>query len=743
MTENIASLLQILRSDSAVDVKVKALTSLANFGTEEEKRQEILAHDGVEIISSFLKRKDIPKAQMRACVCVLNICVHPEIKQKLCDSGAIEALLALLDEYDHIPQTTQYAVGALNNLANDFTCQRYIVEKGGLEATVKLLNQCKPDDVVTKQYAVGVLGSISIIPEVGHDLFEKYGGLNIIHRLLDEHADDLELVQRSTGVLWNVAISEQNRKLYDQQIVERLLGLLKFPDREVICNSLVVLGMLSMDSDVGTAIINNSENALESAISLLNEYESSDDEELKGFGLMFIGNLCQCDPNSRDRVRELGALPLIARQLDTSVADTLGKAVGCILALAINQNNAQLFATGAEENVLERLISLLLLEYGEEDSETLDIIRVATTSLGTIAYFDNTKDAIVEKGGVDTLIELLTKTVRPDGEIAFGDEELLEKITGFALNMSSDQNVRNLFKKLNGIQPLIDLLDHEQEEIRNNAAGALCNLSIDASIKTLIKKLGGLRRLLSIMQENLNGETSTVTKVIRKDKAKPVKTQIVRQTKSPDVNNQSPQKQKVELTEEEKKPEVVSIPRTGGPPKKRTIKMVADDVELFDNTNITPVTPVQRATSSTPTSKPQTPQQDLISPDSIRNINVDTISDEEVMTQFEKMQQKSVGSWIQSKMNSVLENAGKSKATFGRVVEPLPVEEYEKNPDQPLPLAALQTGRKFPSWVDPACRERYLSDRDFVQVFNGITRDTFEQYPDWKKMQLKKSVGLF
>jgi len=43
---------------------------------------------------------------------------------------------------------------------------------------------------------------------------------------------------------------------------------------------------------------------------------------------------------------------------------------------------------------------------------------------------------------------------------------------------------------------------------------------------------------------------------------------------------------------------------------------------------------------------------------------------------------------------------------------------------------------------DPTCREMYLSDSDFARLFKMDKQD-FSKLPKWKKLQLKKGVGIF
>ncbi|KAK2490675.1 hypothetical protein MC885_017234 [Smutsia gigantea] len=50
--------------------------------------------------------------------------------------------------------------------------------------------------------------------------------------------------------------------------------------------------------------------------------------------------------------------------------------------------------------------------------------------------------------------------------------------------------------------------------------------------------------------------------------------------------------------------------------------------------------------------------------------------------------------------------------------------------------------QELPEDVNPAKKENYLSEQDFVSVF-GITRGQFAALPGWKQLQMKKEKGLF
>ncbi|XP_072254499.1 advillin [Pyxicephalus adspersus] len=63
---------------------------------------------------------------------------------------------------------------------------------------------------------------------------------------------------------------------------------------------------------------------------------------------------------------------------------------------------------------------------------------------------------------------------------------------------------------------------------------------------------------------------------------------------------------------------------------------------------------------------------------------------------------------------------------------------------QCFPLDALKgkQSHELPEGVDPAKKEAYLTDQDFLIAF-GITRGQFSALPAWRQLSLKKEYGLF
>lgn len=96
------------------------------------------------------------------------------------------------------------------------------------------------------------------------------------------------------------------------------------------------------------------------------------------------------------------------------------------------------------------------------------------------------------------------------------------------------------------------------------------------------------------------------------------------------------------------------------------------------------------------------------------------------------------------------DEGGKAREINGREVaennENEPEKKSEKKYAHPeecdsVPLSQLNTA-PFPSHVDPAQRELYLSDEEFDSLLK-VKKVKWKELPSWKRQSLKKKNGLF
>lgn len=57
------------------------------------------------------------------------------------------------------------------------------------------------------------------------------------------------------------------------------------------------------------------------------------------------------------------------------------------------------------------------------------------------------------------------------------------------------------------------------------------------------------------------------------------------------------------------------------------------------------------------------------------------------------------------------------------------------------PWSSIRYGKEVPG-VDPSCREQFLNDEEFLEVF-GMSKAEFAEQPKWRQMAAKKEKELF
>jgi len=82
-------------------------------------------------------------------------------------------------------------------------------------------------------------------------------------------------------------------------------------------------------------------------------------------------------------------------------------------------------------------------------------------------------------------------------------------------------------------------------------------------------------------------------------------------------------------------------------------------------------------------------------------------------------------------------------ATIGETDNIKSVAEYSNAMSCKYPYSLLRAGASGrPADVDPACKEQYLSDLEFLDVF-GMDSISFQKLPRWKQLNMKRAKGLF
>ncbi|KAL0479471.1 hypothetical protein AKO1_007632 [Acrasis kona] len=120
--------------------------------------------------------------------------------------------------------------------------------------------------------------------------------------------------------------------------------------------------------------------------------------------------------------------------------------------------------------------------------------------------------------------------------------------------------------------------------------------------------------------------------------------------------------------------------------------------------------------------------------------SIPTKQEEEDLKLFQTLK-GSKGGLIQAKLSSLIDTTGRVKAEFGAVVDDQPQQSSSSNATT-YSYAQLKNGAKYPPGIDTQKREQYLSDAEFVKLFN-MTKSEFNRMPNFKQISTKKALELF
>lgn len=476
----IKSLIEAAQAPTASnDTKSRLIGSLLNHSSDPEKQEWISEYGGLQVFVQYLDSEKYPdNLVLRACGALLNCSTTDANRAQISQfPDAVPAICKLLSHAND--NVAQYAAGALNNLAAEPSVAPKVIESDGLQRLVQLLQKALiKNDTTTLQYTMGALAAISSDESCAIELATKLNAVKLVTHLITEEGVDPEVMQRGSGCLWNMAVSDDSKPFFnDRSIVEKIFSLFDCGYSEVIANACVVIAGIAALDEIGQMI--GEMGGLERIIQLLG-YQ--DELELQTNVAMALWNLANNEEN-RNVIRESGALEPLFALLDCGMVDALEKVTGAIYAQSIDTDSAAMFR---QMGAFEKLIPLLTVD------ESVDMLVNVASAIAVLSYPEEAKVEVLEAGGIDNLLHVMQ---------SYNHDELLEKAAGALLNLSLSKKVQTTLRENGGIQLLVQLLDKEDvcQEAKENIAGALWNLSADNKNKMLIKKLGGLKKLLTII----------------------------------------------------------------------------------------------------------------------------------------------------------------------------------------------------------------------------------------------------
>jgi hypothetical protein len=267
------------------------------------------------------------------------------------------------------------------------------------------------------------LSNMATKPE-NYPNFFKLGAVDIILKYAED--PDPEIRLRCCCTILNLSVDENNRsQLIQMGATKKVLSNLKFVEScpQLRVYSFSALNMLAHDPQA-TEEFKASSDAFSTVLETLNGFVNLSDE-------------------------------------------ILGALLGAVLSLSADEEIAQKFGEGGGISTMKSLLDLK-----QDDEETMDKICGCLANFSIFSNFQK----IREEGIIPIVCKLLTSE----------NEGIVDKSMNVIANLAQDDENTDLIRDSKGIEPLIEILDSENQERAQVAVSCLWNLSHNETNRTVI-----------------------------------------------------------------------------------------------------------------------------------------------------------------------------------------------------------------------------------------------------------------
>ncbi|ODM98597.1 Armadillo repeat-containing protein 4 [Orchesella cincta] len=358
------------------------------------------------------------------------------------------------------PTATIIAMSSLRdfNLRDNYV-QLAIKEAGGLEV---LLNILETDENRCKIASLLVLREISSNPEISRNIYNMRGLETLIHTLRDP-AKELKLLSAET--IANISkIRKARRAMRKGDGISRLVDMLDFEQP----------GMFTGGADEET------------------------DFEVPRCGACALWSLAKSTKN-KDAIRRAGAIPLIAKLLQTRQVSVVIPVVGILHECASEASFRLAIRTEG------------LLDYFVEGLKTPnhDLTQFCASAIYMCAEDPESRQIVYEKGAIDPLISIILD------EHLRKNKPLLSAATGAIWKCASAIAKAGKYLEQGLVEMLVHLLDDEPENVLTNVAGAIEQIVMaDPKNARLIKRAGAIPPLIGLLTINNPALLVNATKAV-------------------------------------------------------------------------------------------------------------------------------------------------------------------------------------------------------------------------------------
>ncbi|CAK9147058.1 unnamed protein product [Ilex paraguariensis] len=476
------------------------------------------------------------------------LAIKPDHQQIIVDAGALPRLVDLLKRHRDgqnsraVNGVIRRAADAITNLAHENSSIKTRVRiEGGIPPLVELLDFV---DTKVQRAAAGALRTLAFKNDENKNQIVECNALPTLILML--RSEDAAIHYEAVGVIGNLVHSSPNikKEVLVSGALQPVIGLLSSCCSESQREAALLLGQFAAtDSDCKVHIVQRG------AVQPLIEMLQSPDAQLREMAAFALGRLAQDTHNQAGIAHSGGVIPLL-KLLDSKNGSLQHNAAFALYGLADNEDNvADLIRIGGVQKlqdgefivqptrdcVAKTLKRLEEKIHGRVLSHLLYLMRVAekvvqrrvALALAHLCLLDDQKTVFIDSNGLELLLELLESTNlkhQRDGSVA------LYKLANKASSLSpvdaappspvpqsqreaalllgqfaaTDSDCKVHIVQRGAVQPLIEMLQSPDAQLREMAAFALGRLAQDTHNQAGIAHSGGVIPLLKLL-DSKNG----------------------------------------------------------------------------------------------------------------------------------------------------------------------------------------------------------------------------------------------
>lgn len=489
----------ILSATRLPDVTEAAMRSLWNvsFGLDATK-DEIRAQGGIKVVLDVMNgnQKHNPGVQQACCGALRVLASHRENVRAMLDEGAIGSVISSMRTHPSTTSVQEQGCGFLWVLASSAEAKQAICAAGGVGAVLDAMKMWSNSEAVLEQAICAVWSIGAANPPAQLDFFRE--GFDRILVAMDQFPNAAALLENCCGALIALAANPDNRPAMRPAVgaIAKVLRHMK-NELNVVWRAAGALWNVTLfQENKAEARATGAIGALVSGMKLHSRVVQVVEQ---GAGAL---SSFACNADNRPAIADAGGLDLLVESM-LRMPDTADIQEQCAKALwncSLNETNR---ATIAKLGGIRALLAALKNHRGSEA-----ITEECLGALFSLSVLAENQTEISSTGGCQMIIEAM--------KLHPGAAGIQKQAAGACWNLSIAKATKQLILASGGIEAIISALDAHRESagVQEMCLGALSNLCDDPVVNTEVGKKGGVARGLRALQKPMADNTHVVEQAL-------------------------------------------------------------------------------------------------------------------------------------------------------------------------------------------------------------------------------------